>query len=122
MRDLCEYYTFLCPNMNLVDRAFCRRTKEVTINLWITEKNAHSSVSRVAAFYPYSPRSRTAFDTDFDRSLEHFPVRPLVRLPLNLNWLIPAPLVIDEFLVFCFTGIKLGELVALVIRCDVKGR
>ena len=86
------------------------------------EKKAHSCVSRAAAFYTYSPRSRTTYYSNNDRLLEHFPVRPLVRLSFDLDRLIPAPLVVDEVLVFCFTGIKFGELVALVIRCDVKGR
>lgn len=54
--------------------------------------------------------------------LEYFSVRPLICLPLNLDRLVPAPLVIYEFLVFGFAGIKLGELVALVIGCDVKCR
>ena len=54
--------------------------------------------------------------------LEYFPVSPLVFLPLNLNGLIPAPLVVDEFLVFGFAGIKLGEFVAFIIGRDIKGR
>lgn len=41
---------------------------------------------------------------------------------MNLDRLVPAPLVIDEFLVLRFAGIKLGELIALVVGCNVKGR
>ena len=53
---------------------------------------------------------------------ENFPVRPLICFPLDHDRLIPAPLVIDEFSVFGFAGIKLSDFVALVIWCDVKGR
>ncbi len=66
--------------------------------------------------------SLTAIDSSRQGLFEYFPVCPLVRFPLNLDRLVPAPLVIDEFLVLRFAGIKLGELIALVVGCNVKGR
>ena len=67
--------------------------------------------------------------TDDDRSshpstarlLEHLPIRPLVRLTLHLNRLVPAPLVLEEFLVLRLGRVELGELVALVVGGDVEG-
>ena len=54
--------------------------------------------------------------------LKDFTVRPLICLPLNLDRLIPAPLVIDKFSVFGLIEIKLVELIALVVGRDIKGR
>ena len=56
------------------------------------------------------------------RLLEYLSIRPFIGLAFDLNRLIPAPLVIDEFLVLRLTGVKLRELVALVIGCDIEGR
>lgn len=43
--------------------------------------------------------------------LEDFAIRPLVSLAIDLDWLFPAPLIVDIFLIFLLGGIKLGELV-----------
>ena len=56
------------------------------------------------------------------RLLEHLSIRPFVGLAFDLNWLVPAPLVIDKLFVLRLTGVKLRELVALVIGCDIEGR
>ncbi len=53
---------------------------------------------------------------------EHLAVRPLILLSLDLNRLIPAPLVLQELLVFCLCRVKLGELVALIVWSHIKGR
>jgi hypothetical protein len=52
--------------------------------------------------------------------LKHLPIRPFTSLPLNFNRLIPAPLVLEKFLILLLAGVKLGELVALVVGGDVK--
>jgi hypothetical protein len=62
-----------------------------------------------------------AHQTDDGRLLEHLPIRPLVRLAINLNRLIPAPLVLDEFLVLRLGWVELGELVTLEVGGDVEG-
>ena len=52
--------------------------------------------------------------------LKDFAICPLVMLPSNFDRLVPTPLVIDEFLGLWFARVKLGEFVAIIIRCDVK--
>lgn len=66
----------------------------------------------------------TAVDGDGDdtRLFEHLAIRPLIRLSLHLNRLIPAPLVLQESLVLWLGGVKLGEFVALKVRGNIKGR
>lgn len=64
----------------------------------------------------------TALDPREKNLFKYFSVRPLIFLPLTLDRLIPAPLIIDKFPIFGFAGIKLGKFVALVVGCDVKGR
>ena len=64
----------------------------------------------------------TAIQLSNESLLKYFSVRPLVRLALNRDRLVPAPLVIDEFFVFGFARIKLSEFVALVVGCDIKSR
>ena len=52
--------------------------------------------------------------------LEDFPVGPLVSLPADVDRLVPRPLILHEFAVFLAAGVKLDELVALEVRCDVE--
>lgn len=51
---------------------------------------------------------------------EHLPVRPLVRLAVNLDWLVPAPLVTHKLLVGSFGWVEFGELVAVDVGRDVE--
>ncbi len=54
--------------------------------------------------------------------LEDLAISPLVLLAVDLNWLIPRPLVLDESLVLGLAGVKLGEFVALIVRSDIESR
>jgi hypothetical protein len=53
--------------------------------------------------------------------LEHLAIRPLVLLPLDLDWFVPAPLIFQVLLILWLGGVKFGELVAFVVRSDVEG-
>ena len=53
---------------------------------------------------------------------EDLPVCPFVGLPLHGDWLIPAPHVFNKLFVLLFLGIKLCELIALVIGSYVESR
>jgi hypothetical protein len=55
------------------------------------------------------------------RLLEDLAVRPLVALAVDVNRLVPRPLVLDERLVLGLRGVELGELVGLPVRGDVEG-
>lgn len=59
--------------------------------------------------------------TTSPRLLKDLPIRPLVRFTLDLNRLIPAPLVLEVRLVLVLVVIQLGEFVALVIGGNVEG-
>ena len=55
--------------------------------------------------------------------LEHLPVSPIVLLAIgSLNRLVPCPHVLEELLVGGLVRVEFGELVALPVRRDVKGR
>lgn len=53
---------------------------------------------------------------------EDLTIRPLVRLPIDHNRLILAPLVLQKLLVLRLSGVKLDEVVAIIVGSDVKGR
>ena len=103
----------------LVIKVLLRRDREVNASV------ANWTVTGLCHFHQLPiPRHHVPkfFESSNRSLLEHFPVRPLICLPFKLDRLVPAPLVADEFLIFGFGGIKLSELVALVVRCDIKGR
>jgi hypothetical protein len=52
--------------------------------------------------------------------LEDLAISPWVILSVNSNRLLPGPLLVDELLVLWLGGIELGELIALVVRCDIE--
>lgn len=52
--------------------------------------------------------------------LENLAIRPLVRLPILDDRLVPTPHVLDEFLVCRVAGVQLGELVAVVVGSDFE--
>lgn len=54
--------------------------------------------------------------------LEDLSVGPWVLLAVDDKGLLPRPLLVDELLVLRLGGIKLGELVALVVRSDIEAR
>ena len=56
------------------------------------------------------------------RLLEDLAICPIVLLALDVDRLVPAPLILNELLVRGLVGIKLDELVALPVRRDIKGR
>ena len=69
----------------------------------------------------FFPLLSTEVDLHETRLLEHLAICPLVRLSFDFDWLIPAPLVLQELLVFWLGRVKLGELIALKVRGDIKG-
>ena len=56
------------------------------------------------------------------RLLELLPIRPLHLLPVDLHRLIPCKHRLDELLILRLARVQLRELVALVIRRDLKSR
>lgn len=52
--------------------------------------------------------------------LEDLSVSPWVLLAVNDKWLLPGPLLVDELSVLWLAGVKLGELVALIVRGDIE--
>ena len=105
----------------LVIKVLLRRNREVNINASV----ANWTVTGLCHFHQLPiPRHHVPKSSEISNKglLEYFPIRPLIRLPLKLDRLVPAPLVVNEFLIFGFAGIKLSELVALIVRCDIKGR
>ena len=56
-----------------------------------------------------------------DHLLEDLAIRPIVLLAVDVDGLVPAPLVLDEFLIGGLVGIELCELVALPVRRDIEG-
>ena len=52
--------------------------------------------------------------------LEHLPIRPVILLSINLDRLVPAPLVLHELLILGLSRVELGELVALKVRGDIE--
>jgi hypothetical protein len=54
--------------------------------------------------------------------LEDLSVGPWVLLAVDDNGLLPGPLLVDELAVLRLGSIKLGELVALVVRSDIEAR
>lgn len=54
--------------------------------------------------------------------LEDLSVGPWVLLAVDDKGLLPGPLLVDELPVLRLGGIKLGELVALVVRSDIEAR
>lgn len=52
--------------------------------------------------------------------LEDLAIGPLVGLAVGLDGLIPAPLVLEEFLVLGLGGVELGELIGLPIWSDIE--
>jgi hypothetical protein len=55
------------------------------------------------------------------RLLEDLAVGPVVLLAVGLDRLVPGPHVVNELLVLRLGGVKLGELVALVVGSNVEG-
>lgn len=53
--------------------------------------------------------------------LEDLAVSPLVGLSVDLDGLVPRPLVVDKLLVLGVLGVELGELVALIVGSDIEG-
>lgn len=53
--------------------------------------------------------------------LEDLAIRPIIGLALNVDRLVPGPLVIEKLLVLSLGGVKLGELVALPVGGDIEG-
>lgn len=51
--------------------------------------------------------------------LKHLPIRPIIFLPVHLNRLIPAPLIIDIFLIL--RRVELLKLVRFVVGGDIEG-
>ena len=54
------------------------------------------------------------------RLLENFAISPVVLLAVDIDRLVPRPLVLEELLVFSLAGVELDELVAFPVRSDVK--
>jgi hypothetical protein len=52
--------------------------------------------------------------------LEDLAISPWVILSVNSNRLLPGPLLVDELLVLRFGVVKFGELVALIVWCDIE--
>ena len=55
------------------------------------------------------------------RLLEDLAVGPLVGLAVDLNGLVPRPLVLDEGLILGLGGVELGELVGFPVGGDIEG-
>jgi hypothetical protein len=55
-----------------------------------------------------------------ERLFEHLAISPLIRLAVDLNRLVPRPLVFDECLIFRLAGIELGKGIALIIWGDIE--
>ena len=53
--------------------------------------------------------------------LEDLAIGPLVCLALDLDGLVPRPLVLHESLVLGLAGVKLGEFIALKVWGDIEG-
>lgn len=53
--------------------------------------------------------------------LEDLSIRPLVRLALELDRLIPAPLVLQIRLIFLLGVVQLGEFIAFIVGGNVEG-
>lgn len=67
-----------------------------------------------------NPLKKKRYTTEEYRLLEDLAVSPWVLLASNNDWLLPGPLLVDELLVLRLGSIKLGELVALVVRGDIE--
>jgi hypothetical protein len=67
-----------------------------------------------------NPLKKKRNTTEVYHLLEDLAVSPWVLLASNNDWLLPGPLLVDELLVLRLGSIKLGELVALVVRGDIE--
>lgn len=70
---------------------------------------------------PFIVPAKERVDVRKENLLEDFPVSPLVGLPVGLDRLVPSPLVLHELAIFLDAGVKLDELVALIVRRDIEG-
>jgi len=66
--------------------------------------------------------SLASLSTQATRLLELLPIRPLIRLTVHLDRLVPRPHVVDKLLVLSLARVELRELVALPIRRNFKRR
>jgi hypothetical protein len=65
-------------------------------------------------------RTSGPYQLKVKRLLEDLAVSPLVGLAVDIDRLVPGPLVLDELLVLSLGGVKLGELVGLPVWGDVE--
>lgn len=54
--------------------------------------------------------------------LEDLAISPLIGLTIDLDWLVPRPLVIYELTVRLLSVVEFSKLVALKVRCDIESR
>ena len=52
--------------------------------------------------------------------LEDLAVSPVILLAIDLDWLVPRPLVLNESLVLGLAGVQLGEFVAFPVGSDIE--
>jgi hypothetical protein len=97
-----------------------RSTNRYSINVLLLHaetcyhKDIHISYPHLSSLFHYP------FSHPVASLLEDLSVCPLVRLALDLNGLVPRPLVVDKGLVLGLFWVKFGELVALKVGSDVE--